>query len=107
MIQLDPAIDGELDLAIVARNSALVRDILFDLCPAIVANAEAISSEVMFFAASPLGCSPVEFIDSRGMKLIGPDPQKLRPQFVEIPTLWVLSRVAPGLVPSIALPKDS
>ena len=102
-----PLHDGELDLAIVARNSALVRDLLFDLCPAIVANAEAISSEVMFFAASPLGCSPVEFIDSRGMKLIGPDPQKLRPQFVEIPTLWVLSRVAPGLVPSIALPKDS
>ena len=53
----------------------------------------------MYFAASPLGCSPVEFTDSRGIKMIGPDPAKLNPRHVEIPTLWVLSRVAPSIVP--------
>ena len=92
--------DGRLDLSIVSRNSARVRKLLLEICPAIAANAEAVSSDVMYFAASPLGCSPVEFTDARGVKLIGPDPLLLNPQHVEIPTLWVLSRVAPSIVPS-------
>ena len=96
-----PAIaDGHLDLASVRRNSDNVRRLLLEVHSAIVSNAEEISSEVMYFAASPLGCSPLEFTDARGVKMIGPDPQKLNPQHVEIPTLWVLSRVAPGMVPS-------
>ncbi|MDB6174047.1 MAG: hypothetical protein JWL59_3358 [Chthoniobacteraceae bacterium] len=95
-----PVRDGRLDHSIVARNSARVRALLIEICPAIAANAEAVSSDVMYFAASPLGCSPVEFTDARGVTLIGPDPQRLNPQHVEIPTFWVLSRVAPGVVPS-------
>jgi len=94
-----PLSAGRLDLGIVKANSQLVRALLLDVCPAIVANAEAISSDIMYFAASPLGSSPVEFTDSRGIKMIGPDPQKLAPRHAEIPTLWVLSRVAPGMVP--------
>jgi hypothetical protein len=90
--------NGRLDLDIVRANSSLVRDLLLEVTPAIVANAEAISSDVMYFAASPLGCSPVEFTDSRGITMIGPDPSKLNPQHVEIPTLWVLSKVASGMV---------
>ena len=93
-----PARDGRLDSAAVARNSARVRTLLLGICPSIVANAEAISSDVMYFAASPLGSSPVEFTDARGVNLIGPDPQRLNPQHVEDATLWVLSRVAPGMV---------
>ena len=99
-----PVRDGKLDLSIVTRNSALVRGLLFELCPAIVANAEAVSSDIMYFAASPLGCSPIEFTSSRGVKMIGPDPQRLNPQHVEIPTLWVLSRVASSLVPVVNIP---
>jgi hypothetical protein len=95
-----PVKDGRLNLEIVRQNSRIVRTLLLELCPAIVANAEAISSEIMYFAASPLGCSPVEFADSRGNKMIGPDPQKLNPQHAEIPTLWVLSRVMPSMVPT-------
>jgi len=95
-----PVIDGRLNVQIVRENSEIVRQLLVDLCPAIVANAEAISSEVMYFAASPLGCSPVEFADARGNRMIGPDPQKLNPRHVEIPTLWVLSKVVPSMVPS-------
>ncbi len=92
--------DGHLDIAAVRANSAKLRAFLLGVCPAIVANAEAISSEVMYFAASPLGASPVEFTDSRGVKMIGPDPQRLDPRHVETPTLWVLSRVAPLMVPT-------
>ena len=96
-----PVRSGRLDLRAVQRNSKRVRELLLGICPAIVANAEAVSSDVMYFAASPLGCSPVEFTDARGVKLIGPDPQRLNPQHVEIPTVWVLSRVAPGIVPGV------
>jgi hypothetical protein len=96
-----PVRDGKLDLSLVHANSQRVRNLLIELCPSIVANAEAISSDVMYFAASSLGCSPIEFTDSRGIKLIAPDPQKLAPVQVEVPTLWVLSRVAPHLIPSI------
>ena len=98
---LAPAVrDGRVDTAAICRNSDRLRDLMLSIAPAIVANAEAISSEVRYFAISPLGASPVEFTDSRGVKMIGPDPAKLAPMFVEIPTLWVLSRVAPGLIPS-------
>jgi FHA domain len=95
-----PLSDGFLDLDVVEANSALVRGLLLEVSPEIVSNAEAISSEVMYFAASPLGSSPLEFTDARGVKMIGPDPAKLNPQQTEIPTLWVLSRIAPGMVPS-------
>jgi len=98
---LEPiARDGKIDLGAVRRNSDRLRRLMLSISPAIVANAEAISSEVRYFAISPLGASPVEFKDSRGVKMIGPDPTKLSPIFVEAPTLWVLSRVAPGLIPS-------
>ena len=97
----EPLRDGCVDLAAVRANCAKLRAFLLEICPVIVANAEAISSEVMYFSASPLGASPVEFTNSRGVKMIGPDPQRLNPRDVEIPTLWVLSRVAPAMVPSI------
>ena len=97
----DPVRDGALDLSVILTNSARVRALLLALAPEIVANSEAISSEVVYFAASPLGSSPVEFLDGDGKPHIGPDPARLSPRWVEIPTLWVLSRIAPTLVPSI------
>jgi hypothetical protein len=96
----EPVCPGALDLAAVKANSARVRALLLDLSPEIVANAEAISSEVLYFAASPLGASPVAFVDSAGETRIGPDPARLAPRWVEIPTLWVLSRIAPAFVPA-------
>lgn len=82
------------------ENSDRVRKLLLEISPSIVANAEAISSDVMFFAASPLGHPPVRFEDSEGNVRIGPDPAKLNPQRVEDATLWVLSKIAPGMFPS-------
>jgi len=84
----------------VKKNSERIRELLLELCPAIVANAEAISSNVAYFAISPLGCSPVQFTDSEGHLRVGPDPQSIQPRHVEVPTLWVLSQLAPEVVTS-------
>lgn len=81
-------------------NSDRVRDLLLSICPSIVANAEAISSDVRYFPASPLGHPPIQFKDSLGELRIGPDPAKLDPRMVEDATLWVLSKIAPAMFPS-------
>ena len=92
-------VDGTLDMGAVESNSKLVRGLMEEHCPYVVANAERISSEVCYFAASAFGHTPVTFEDDKGVTRIGPDPQKINPMYVEIPTLWALSRVQPGLVP--------
>ena len=102
---LMPLLDEQGEEAIILMsniksNSDRVRNLLMDVCPAIVANAEAISSNVCYFAASPLGHPPIKFNDSGGTERIGPDPQKLDPQRVEDATLWVLSQLAPNIFPS-------
>lgn len=96
-----PAImDGVVSMGNIMINSKRVRELMMELCPSIVANAEAISSNVSYFAISPLGCSPVEFIDREGTPRIGPDPKQLKPRHVEAPTLWVLSQATPDMIPS-------
>ena len=95
----NPIVDGTLDMGAVESNSKLVRGLMEEHCPYVVANAERISSEVCYFAASAFGHTPVTFEDDKGVTRIGPDPQKINPMYVEIPTLWALSRVQPGLVP--------
>ena len=71
-----------------------------DICPAIVSNVEAISTEVSYFAVSSLGHAPVKFVDSDGIERIRPDPLKLKPDRVEDPILWMLSRLSPDSFPS-------
>ena len=95
----NPIVDGTLDMGAVESNSKLVRGLMEEHCPYVVANAERISSEVCYFAASAFGHTPVTFEDDKGVTRIGPDPQKINPMYVEIPTLWALSRVQTGLVP--------
>ena len=95
----NPIIDGTLDVGAVEANSQLVRNLMEEYCPYVIANAERISSDVCYFAASAFGHTPVTFEDDKGVSRIGPDPQKINPMYVEIPTLWALSRVRPGLVP--------
>ena len=95
-----PAVEKAMLLpANIQANSERIRTLLLGICPAIVANAEAISSNVAYFAISPLGCSPVQFTDHEGHVRIGPDPQQMKPRHVEVPTLWVLSQIAPEVVP--------
>ena len=105
--QLLPIIGGKKGeervlLSNIKSNSERLRDFLMEVTPAIVANAEEISSDVCYFASSPLGSPPVKFIDSDGYERIGPDPAKLDPQRVEDATLWVLAKIAPSFFPSNA-----
>jgi hypothetical protein len=96
----EPIRDGAIDLGAIDANSALIREFLVGICPAIVGGAESLSSEVKYFPVSPLGHSPVKFTDHNGAEKLGPDPMQLDPLFMEVPSLWALSKVAPSLVPA-------
>jgi DNA-directed RNA polymerase subunit RPC12/RpoP len=90
----EPLRDGTLNLAAVAENSHVVRELLLRLCPPVLANAEALSTNVMFFAASSFGHTPLKI----GPGEYVPDPAKLQPMQVEVPLLWLLSQVCPPLI---------
>jgi hypothetical protein len=89
----DPLQDGRIDFAAIRENSERVRDLVYRLCPAVVANAEALSKNVMFFAASSFGHTPLKI----GPGEYVPDPARLQPVFVEVPLLWILSQIRPAL----------
>jgi hypothetical protein len=90
----EPLRDGKLDGTALEENSQLIRELLHGLCPAVVANAEALSTNVMFFYASSFGHTPLKIGPSEYV----PDPAKLRPIFVEVPLLWILSQICPTLI---------
>jgi len=92
----EPLHDGKLDLAALEENSNIIRELLHGLCPAVVANAEALSTNVMFFYVSSFGHTPLKI----GPGEYVPDPAKLRPVHVEIPLLWILSQICPSLIKS-------
>ena len=65
--------------------------------------AEAISSNVRYFASSSLGASPIEFTDeTSGATLIGPANGEVHPFRVTDPVLWALHETSPALIPSAA-----
>jgi hypothetical protein len=88
-----PISGGKVDLSVVKENSDRIRQLLYHLCPAVVANSEALSSNVKFFAASSFGHTPVKFGEGKW----GPDPGQIKPVFVEVPPLWILSQICPDL----------
>ncbi len=92
----NPLGDNLLDMNALRYNSEVVRNLMLELCPSVVANAETLSERVMYFPVSSFGHSPVKI--SAGD--YAPDPRRLRPVLVEVPSLWVLSLVAPELVPA-------
>lgn len=96
----DPLVDGMIDQGAIEHNSGLIRAFMMEHCSYIVANAETISSDVVYFAASAFGHTPVSFEDDKGVTRIGPDPTRIEPMFVELPVLWALSKTQPELVPS-------
>jgi hypothetical protein len=88
--------DGKLDFAGIEENSGRIREIMHELCPAVLANAEAISDNLRFFAVSSFGHTPVKITtESREVAYV-PDPARLRPMLVEAPLLWILSQIAPS-----------
>lgn len=95
----DPVGDAVLDLKAVKKNSMIVRDLLMEIAPAIVANAEALSNNVMYFPVSSFGCSPeLVGVDANGRPSFSPDPNKISPILVEAPLLWLFSLIEPNLV---------
>jgi len=98
---LDPVTRDGLDLDAIESNSARIREFLLGTSPGVVANAESISSEVVYFPVSPIGHSPREFVqevDGNQLRRIGPVPGKVNPLFPEVPVLWNLARLKPDLI---------
>lgn len=96
---------GDFDQLAVDENSQVTRELMLDVCPQIVASAEAISSNVRYFPVSSFGCSPevigyVKTPSGEDVPRLSPDPAKLNPILVEIPVLWILSQIEPQLIPS-------
>ena len=92
----NPVVAGKLDMAAVRHNSQQVRELMKNICTPLVANAESISRNVLFFPVSSFGHSPVKI----GPGEYAPNPLQLKPFMVETPMLWVLSRIAPELLQS-------
>lgn len=85
----------------VDHNSARLRNFVFNIAPNICTNAEAISSNVRYFAASALGSSPIEITDEHsGAMLLAPVSGNIRPFRVTDPLLWALHCTAPSLIPA-------
>lgn len=92
--------NGQIKEDNIAANSARLRELLFSISPNICANAEAVSSNVRYFAASSLGAPPCTFRDEiTGEMLLGPADGKMHPFRVTDAFLWALSCVAPTLLP--------
>jgi len=83
-------------------NSKVIRKLLISLCPALVANAELLSSNIMYFATSSFGHTPLKI----GPGEYAPDRKQLKPIRVETPLLWILSQVVPSLLSGTG-PRDS
>jgi hypothetical protein len=100
-----PLVDDCFDQNAVDENSQVVRDLMLEISPQIVAGAEAISNNVRYFPVSSFGCSPevigyVKDPHGRDVPVLGPNPSKIKPILVEVPVLWILSQIEPQLIPS-------
>ena len=85
-------------MGIIESNSNVLREFLMEMHPSLVANSEALSKNVRFFPVSAFGHSPRTF-KSGEQEFIAPDPDKIDPIMIEVPTIWVLSEIVPDLVP--------
>jgi hypothetical protein len=89
-----PLASGELDWQVMEDNSQRLRAFMLELCPTVVANAEALTDNIQFFAVSSFGHTPIKI----GPGEYAPDPTKLKPRDVEDPVLWILSQLCPKLM---------
>jgi hypothetical protein len=94
----EPREEGVLNYSAIKHNSDLTRQVLWKIAPGLVAQAEALSENTMFFPVSNFGTPPVPVVKG-GVTFIVPDPQKLDPMFADIPVLWLNSQFNPDLVP--------
>ena len=95
----NPIVDGKLDLAVIERNSDILRKFLINIDPSITASAESISNNLRFFAVSALGHSPQMLSEGVCAGKIAPIPEKINPLEVEVPIIWALSQCT-DLIPT-------
>lgn len=94
-------VDGKLDMTAIAQNSKIIRDFMLQIEPSIVANAEALSAKVCYFALSSFGHSPRKLAARDGItEYLAPDPEKIKPIGIEAPTLWALREILPQFIPA-------
>lgn len=91
--------DGRLDLAVVRQNSEIIRGLLDRYRTGVPAAVSAISGEVVFFPVSAFGDVGPEEILVGGAKYFAP-AAPVRPWSVEVPFLWALLRLYPGMIPT-------
>ncbi len=70
------------------NNSEIVRELLLELAPTIVANAESLTDDVMYFPVSAFGHSPTRLPSGS----LAPNPVRLKPFLVEMPVIWTLTK---------------
>ena len=96
----NPVREGWLDSTALQHNSRLIRNLLMEICPSVVGNAESLSNDVLYFCVSSFGHTPIKtLLKSKEEKAL-PEPSKLRPIFVEVPLLWLFSKLCPQFVPT-------
>ncbi len=83
--------ERRLNSAAIDANSDKLRSLLRETCPKIVAAAESLSNEVRYFAASSFGHTPTRLDEKR----IAPDPKRIAPTGVDVPFLWLMSKMEP------------
>lgn len=95
-------------VATVERVSNVMRALLLSMCPSIVATAERFSRRVCYIPASATGCAP----EIKGTNADNGKPRfkfragSLKPEWAEVPLLWILQQLSSGLLP-VAMPAAS
>jgi hypothetical protein len=87
-----------LDIDRVMIVSFALRRLLADLCPEVVATAEAMSSNVTYIPVSALGHSPTEDPRAETSSALVVRPKDIRPRWATVPMLSMLAAL--GLLPS-------
>ena len=96
----NPVREGWLDFTALEHNSKRIRSLLMDICPSVVGNAESLSKDVLYFPVSSFGHTPIKTPVAGGRLTVAlPEPTLLKPIFVEVPVLWLLSKFCPQFVP--------
>ncbi len=90
--------NGQFQPKFVDVNSKRLRQFLFNVTPNFCMNAEAISTNVRYFAVSSFGSKPEEFTDAQGITHMIPNGGKARPNRVIDPILWALHCEDPELL---------
>jgi hypothetical protein len=87
-LQFRPPIENRmLSQGALLHNSNMVRSLLLEVAPQMVANAESISPQVMYFPVSAFGHSPTVMPSGA----LAPNPSEIAPFMVEVPALWALA----------------